>query len=498
MTIRTRLALGLFAIAGILLLPLVLTIGSLNRLHRTVAAVRDREFAASLLLGRMRSGVEDLRRAEMALLFLKDTDTPGAVSAEIDTLGAMADSLRLFALDSASARVREALAHVTRYAPLEHQAALSGNDVTADTLSERYVIPAIQRVDSVLASAERALRVRTSERVRGAADATVAAQRAAAVAAAVAGILALVIAIALWRAIAQPVRDLEAGMAAVADGKFEHRLPVSPDRHDEFGRLAQSFQTMAAQLAQLDRLKAEFVSVASHELKTPINVILGYVQLFNDGVYGQISPKQREILATLESQGRSLARLVQQLLDVSRFEAGGGRVDLRPVKLVPFLGELESAFRVLAIQRRVDFRIDRSGPLPTEVVWDPDRINEVLGNLLSNAFKFTDEGGMVELTVDALDDDVHISVRDTGAGIPQEQLPHIFEKFFQADNQDAAAQAGTGLGLAIAQQIVVAHHGHIAVDSTVGVGTTFMISLPVRADARRPARQRPVPVGVPA
>jgi signal transduction histidine kinase len=256
-------------------------------------------------------------------------------------------------------------------------------------------------------------------------------------------------------------------------------------RHDEFGRLAASYQTMVQQLKQLDQLKAEFVSVASHELKTPINVIIGYLQLLQENVYGDLTPQQREICLTLASQAQALSRLVRQLLDVSRFEAGGGKLELRPMPFGPFLAELETTFRVLAIQRGVRFQVDRGSRLPDQVVWDEDRMSEVLGNLLSNAFKFTERGGTVELSVVAANDTVQMHVRDTGAGIPPENVPYIFEKFFQADNQASASAKGTGLGLAIAKSIVTAHGGTIAVESTLGAGTRFSITLPVRASGGR-------------
>lgn len=266
-------------------------------------------------------------------------------------------------------------------------------------------------------------------------------------------------------------------MEAVASGDFAHRLVIAPHRRDEFGRLATSYATMARQLTELDRLKAEFVSVASHELKTPINVLLGYLQLLQDGVYGPLSERQLEICHTLEVQCVSVGRLVKQLLDVSRFDAGGGKLEPRAFALGEFLEELEGSFRVLARQRSVEFAVYRDPDLPNQVVWDPDRISEVLGNLLSNAFKFTPGGGRVRLNVHSAADGVRMEVEDTGAGIPAEQLPRIFDKFYRADNQPAAAD-GTGLGLAIAKTIVEAHRGTIAVDSTPGSGTSFTIVLP--------------------
>jgi signal transduction histidine kinase len=123
-------------------------------------------------------------------------------------------------------------------------------------------------------------------------------------------------------------------------------------------------------------------------------------------------------------------------------------------------------------------------------MWDADRMNEVLGNLLTNAFKFTPRGGEVELSVEAIDGSLHIDVRDTGAGIPPDQVPHVFEKFFQADNQGAAASKGSGLGLAISKSIVEAHGGTIQCESTPGVGTTFSVVMPTRASRPGSAARR--------
>jgi signal transduction histidine kinase len=480
-TIRTRLALGLFAIALVFAIPLVLVVGSLDRVRDETAQLRDREFAASLLLGRMRATAEDLRTAELGLLFVRDMASGDAMARHTERLAKMTDTLHAYDLPDVAAQLRAAVAAVVRYAPMEYRAALAGNTRAADTLSARHVVPAINSVDRAIAAAQQSLRERTRDRVQATALLSEKAQRASAIALVLALGLALIIAFALWRSISRPVTHLEEGLAAVADGKFAHDLGISPGRRDEFGRLAGSFRTMASQLAQLDRLKAEFISVASHEIKTPLNVILGYLQLLDEGLYGPISPRQREIISTLDTQTRSLARLVHQLLDVSRFEAGGGKIFPRALDLRRFLHDLETTFRVLSLQRGIHFEVIRAEDLPHEVHWDPDRMNEVLGNLLSNAFKFTERGGQIALRVDALDGHVQLAVRDTGAGIPESQLPHIFEKFYQADNQGPSSFGGTGLGLAIAKQIVVAHGGTIRADSTVGVGTIFFIMMPIRA-----------------
>jgi len=355
----------------------------------------------------------------------------------------------------------------------------------ADSLSQQDIVPALDLIEGQLKSIERRISNTTGQRVDEAKNRIASAQEASLAGLVVAILLAAAIGIWLMRSISGPVQALDRGMRAVADGELGHQLDLSTQRRDEFGRLATSFRTMSQQLAELDKLKAEFVSVASHELKTPINVILGYLQLMQQGIYGPISAKQGEILGTIESQGRTLARLAAQLLDVTRFEAGGGRIEPRPLHLATLLEELERTFHVLSVQRGIEFRVTLADGLPDEVQWDADRINEVMGNLLANAFKFTGSGGTVELSATPSDSYVKIEVRDTGAGVPPDQLPHIFEKFYQADNQDAASAPGTGLGLAIAKEIVEAHRGQISCDSVLGEGTTFTLLLPTEVRLRR-------------
>ena len=486
MTIRTRLALGLLAITLTLVIPLVFALRALDRMHETTAGLRDRELAASLLLSRIRAGTDELRRAETALLFVHDVAAREQMELALTNLAAMADSLDYYQLDTAAANVRRAVADIARAAPREYRAALAGDAAVAERISTEEVVPAIGRAQRWSEAAAGSLQVRTGEYVSRAAEATDAARVFAFTLLLVALALAAAIAVWLTRTISRPVRDLERGMQAVANGDFSHRLGESCDRSDEFGRLASGFASMAGQLAELDRMKAEFVSVASHELKTPINVLIGYLQLLQEGVYGPLTEKQREICRTLETQAQTLARLVKQLLDISRFEAGAGKIEPRPFDPCAFLGELEAAFNVLAHQRGVEFEVRCAPGVPASVVWDRDRMSEVLGNLLSNAFKFTERGGRVVLAAEAAEEGtLALEVADSGAGIPAEQLPHIFQKFYQADNQHRASALGTGLGLAIAKEIVDAHGGTIGCESTPGVGTTFQIVLPARADGRR-------------
>ncbi|MDO8500405.1 MAG: HAMP domain-containing sensor histidine kinase [Gemmatimonadaceae bacterium] len=494
MKLRTRLGLGIVSITVILLVPLILALRSLDAVHEQTRLLRDREFAASLLLGGFRELADDVKRSEDALILVAEPASLERMRKQIDLLATRAGSLTQFMPRQSSTDLSNAILALRASTEAEWQAAASGAVNTADDISAQRTRPALLTIDRVIARTEARLRDETYERVEEAASMTVDAQRTAAGSLAIALLIATLIAIWLTRSISHPVFELDKGMQAVADGDFTQRLPAMEKRTDEFGRLANSYHGMTAQLAELDKLKAEFVSVASHELKTPINVIVGYLELLQENIYGELNPKQREICGTLGKQAHTLTRLVKRLLDISRFEAGGGKLERRQVDLDRFLHSFETSFQVLALQREISFRVVRGGDLPSHVLWDEDRINEVLGNLLSNAFKFTDRGGTVELGVEGSENEVSITIRDTGVGIAAEQLPHIFEKFFQASNQAYAAAKGTGLGLAIAREIVEAHGGTIKVESTLGMGTIFSIILPVRAaiTRRTPFRRTPV------
>jgi signal transduction histidine kinase len=489
MTLRARLGWGLFAIALVLIVPLLISLKSLEHLYETSRLLRDREFAASMILGSFRERTDDARRAEDALLFIHDQKSATRMQHEIDGLVALTDSLDRYRLELPAAQIRGSLDSLRAAARDEYEQASAGRSTVAEMVSQQRTRPAIASVDSALGASATTLRNRTRQRVADATSETLQAERLVAGALPIALLLALGIGIWLLRSISGPVSELERGMHAIAEGDLTHQLTLSPDRAGEFGRLAASYQRMARQHGELERLRAEFVSVASHELKTPINVIIGYLELLQEGIYGEIPAKQKEVLETRNKHAQTLTRLIKRRLDISRFEASGGKLEVRRIDLQRLLTTLESSFSVLAKQRDIVFSVDHSPGLPTKVYWDEDRINEVLGNLISNAFKFTSRGGKVALSVASVDNKVVTTVSDTGAGISPDQLPHIFDKFFMGDNQAQAATKGTGLGLAIAREIVEAHGGQIVVESRVGEGTRFVVTLPVEAPGARKRRE---------
>jgi signal transduction histidine kinase len=485
MTLRARLALSLVIIAAVLVVPLVVARFAMQSLHREMRELREGDFQASLLLGRLRDAVADVRAREVALGVLTSDTANVDLRTALTKATALNDSLGRFHLESSTSRIHSALATITPAAQREYEALASKKVDLAEHISRDTIGPSLREAERAIGPAEGLLRTRTADRVAAADEALTDGERFALGALAVALLLATAISLWLTRSISKPVLELEKGMRAIADGELGYRLRYDVTRGDEFGRLAMSFQEMTRQLTELDKLKAEFVSIASHELKTPINVIQGYLQLMMEGIYGPVNGKQEPIIRTIQAQSKTLQRLAHQLLDVSRFEAGGGRIEPRPIQLPQMLDELERTFHVLAVQREIDFQVIRSDGLPVDVTWDWERINEVTGNLLSNAFKFTGAGGTVHLTAGPSENGVCIQVQDSGAGIAPDQLKHVFQKFYQADNQNSASAKGTGLGLAIAKEIVEAHQGKISVQSTVGKGTTFTLTLPIAVVNRR-------------
>jgi signal transduction histidine kinase len=486
LTLATRLNLGILGIAIILVAPLVISLRALQTLQQDTTLLRNNEYAATLLLGRMRDVHDELLNNTIYLSAFYSDTVQSQYMEELQLLARQTDTLAQLTQSATVGQIRSAVARLFELAPRAFENARAGRFNRRDSIIDVVISPALNIVDRVLDATGDAMEQRTAEQVE---DFTARTQEAAVLALSALGIAMLIaFGVGLWltRSISAPLKELDAGMRAVAEGHFRRPLAISGDRADEFGRLAESFRSMAAQLEELDRLKAEFVSIATHELKTPVNVMLGYLQLLQENVYGEMTEKQRGIAATLVSQTQQLSRLIRQLLDVSRFDAGGGKLEIRPVVLAEFLDDLERAFHVLADQREVSFEVKSDRDIPHEVLWDPVRINEVLGNLLSNAFKFTNKGGRVSLVVGREGDLVRMAVGDTGAGIPRDQIQHIFEKFYQADTQAPLALRGAGLGLAIAKSIVTAHNGSIEVESRVGVGTTFTIRLPVRV-IRRPS-----------
>ena len=246
------------------------------------------------------------------------------------------------------------------------------------------------------------------------------------------------------------------------------------ERTRELREKAEALSLANAELQQLDRLKSEFVSLVSHEFRAPLTNMQGALELMADDASLSMSSHSR-MVGVLREQAARLARMVDEVLDVSRIEAGGVQVERKSVEIDPLLQQLVSEFA--AHDHRHAFECD---PAPPGLrVWaDPDRLCEVLTNLLDNAVKYSPAGGRIRLEAAAHGEEGQLSVRDAGPGIPVEEQERIFEKFHRLDAGDSQETYGYGLGLYLSRRLTQAMGGRIWVESRIGEGATFRVALP--------------------
>ncbi|HEV2886930.1 MAG TPA: ATP-binding protein, partial [Jatrophihabitans sp.] len=238
-------------------------------------------------------------------------------------------------------------------------------------------------------------------------------------------------------------------------------------------------QTQAVQLLrELDQAKADFIATVSHELRTPLTSIAGYLEMLQDGDAGQLPDSAAAMLGIIDRNATRLRNLIEDLLTQSRIDAGRLRLELATVQLRPLLHSVLTAMAPLASASDVKLELGSSDK-DLSVQADPQQLEQVFTNLISNALKFTPAGGSVHVSLaPAEDGGVVIEVRDTGMGIPPDEYPNLFTRFFRASNAAEAALPGTGLGLAIVQEIVHRHGGAVDIESELGVGTTLTVWLP--------------------
>jgi signal transduction histidine kinase len=249
--------------------------------------------------------------------------------------------------------------------------------------------------------------------------------------------------------------------------------------HDSLRRAADTLTEQNEQLRELDRMKDQFVGSVSHELRTPLTSMVGYLELILDGEVGPVQGEQRHFLEIVSRNCDRLNRLVDDILFVARVDANRLSLERQWLDLGRLAAESVETARGAAAAKQIDIRSYPDESLPP--VWaDPTRMTQVLDNLLSNAVKFTPPDGIVAVTFRQHGDVARLEVSDTGVGIPQQEIPKLFDRFFRAST--SVATPGTGLGLSIVKSIIEAHGGAISVDSHEQRGTTFTIDLPLQAD----------------
>lgn len=286
---------------------------------------------------------------------------------------------------------------------------------------------------------------------------------------------ALLVSLFISRRIVAPVQTLNTASQHIADGQYNKRVDVVSS--DELGQLAASFNQMASQLEEVESKRRQLIGDVTHELRTPLTSIKGYMEGLVDGVL----PASPETYDQIHNEASRLARLVDDLQELSRVEANAFSLDIHPTDLSSLVGTILKRLSPQAMKKRIALRSNLPANLQ-HVLADEDRITQVLTNLAANALQYTPEDGTVTISAIQKDDEVIVSIKDSGIGIPPEHLENLFTRFYRVDkSRSRNAGGGSGIGLTIARHLVEAHGGRIWVESEGdGKGSTFSFSLKLK------------------
>lgn len=291
-------------------------------------------------------------------------------------------------------------------------------------------------------------------------------------AAAAASIIALILGVIISKRLTGPLAMLSSAARRLAGRDLSYRVPVTTG--DEIGELARSFNHMAESLERNEKIRRNMIADAAHELRTPLAILRGNFESLQEGVT-RASP---EVIMSLHDEVVRISRLVNELQDMSMADAGELRLNRRVVPVEELVEKVAVPFSGEASNKNIDFNIDLEPGLPA-VYADPDRMVQVMLNILGNALRYASEGGKVTLSARRDGQDVVFSIKDNGSGIAPEDLDNIFERFYRSEQSRTRAGGGTGLGLAIAKGIIETHGGRIWADSKIGQGSTFSFTVPI-------------------
>jgi two-component system OmpR family sensor kinase/two-component system sensor histidine kinase BaeS len=292
--------------------------------------------------------------------------------------------------------------------------------------------------------------------------------------AAIAGVLGILLGLAFSRTLSAPLQRLAVAARAVANHDYSRKVEVRGGA--EVADVARAFNEMTSALDQAEQLRKNLMADIAHELRTPLSVVQGNLQAILDDVY----PMDKSEIGRLYDQTRLMSRLVEDLRELALADAGKLHMNMQSLDLGRLIHATCDHLTAGAEAEKLALVVEVPADLPS-VRADPDRVVQVLHNLLANALRHTPEGGRIDVTASALDESVEITVADTGEGIAPEDLEHIFDRFWKADKaraRDERWPGGTGLGLSIAQSLLRAQGGTIRVDSTLGQGSRFHFTLP--------------------
>ncbi len=285
----------------------------------------------------------------------------------------------------------------------------------------------------------------------------------------------LTISFFITRSITKPISVLIDKTREISNWVFKGDLKLSSP--PEMRELSQAFNSMCDRLKAVDRMKSDFFSMVSHELRTPLTSIMVGTSMLLGGMGEERSEKEKEILDIITKESQRLIALVNSILDLTKMESGMMDYNFTPTEMMPLIRQAIAEIEPLAMAKEIRFQINNPQNLPV-IQMDRERILQVLRNFIGNAVKFTPAGGQVTVSAAPKEGTLKVCVKDTGPGIPKENLANIFDKFQQGPSQDSNLIKGTGLGLAIAKHIVAAHRGKIWAESEAGQGSSFFFALP--------------------
>lgn len=476
MSLRLRLSLVYLIIASLFLGATYLAIRVFTLVAAEADAVIARDTAMIRDLERLRGEID--RAVKASRLAATGQETLSSARLKRKAAGESLADLRNNILPEEAAPFARIEGDWTRIQ--ETMERMETNTKRAASLFRREILPVLTGLGQAIQEMEAERRAVSFGRVQKIQEAIRKARANLTLLAVLLALAAVGLVLILKRYILRPLELLSRATDHVAQGDFEYRI-APPARRDEISAVIEHFNDMNRRLAEAEEMKKEFVSIVTHEMKTPLTLLQGYAEVLALPVDKATEEERREALEIVGRETATLTELTNDFFDVARARARMFRVDAAPVDLSRELGTLLRPFKKLAEKNKIVFKWNVSD-LP-EMVVDVKRIGQAVRNLVMNAFKFTPAGGHIEVRGSSAGDNIVLEIADDGPGIPAEDLPHLFTRFYQRKQKPGQSRGGAGLGLAVVREIALAHGGNVEVESEEGKGTRFRIVLPGGANA---------------
>lgn len=479
--LRTKIVLFSTVLLGIILSSNLYAIISLYALHNIFLEIKNQSVSGLLLISQVQNRIGIILAEDKRYLLFSSLPpaAPSPVESEIPIVQAL---LKTLPEPSDASRILINAAQGSETAlilalSMEMEALNHGNRTLALSISRGSTSPLLIHIVWLLRSLKEEYQHTLERRI---AETTGREEQMTTVSiemTAIGSLLVLLLLFSFSRMVLTPIMALIEGTRRISQGAFHN--PVNLPNTDEMGDLAKALNEMAHRLGELSRKKSEFVTVASHELRTPLTSIRGFIAMLKRQALGPLNEEQQKSLSVVGEEIDHLVDLVNQLLDLGRIEAGQMRLDVHRMELRPFLDRIIERYQLAAQGSNHHFTVELDPDLPEFIRTDGNKLAQILDNLLGNAFKFTQAGEEVrfkarrDLTI------LRFEVADTGIGIPPENIPFLFDKFYQVAPFDHRTKEGLGLGLAVTRGIVLAMGGSIEITPNTPKGTVFVVSIPV-------------------